>query len=42
MDFLDFDLLDLMKVWLEDCFLLIEVGIMMLNCNLKNFFVEVE
>lgn len=35
-------LFDLIKVWLKKDYLLIEVGEFELNCNLENFFVDVE
>lgn len=41
-DCLDFDPLDDTKIWPEDCFPLMPVGLMTLNCNPENFFAEVE
>lgn len=37
-----YNLFDLIKVWFYGDYLLIEVGFFELNCNLDNYFVEVE
>lgn len=38
----DFDIFDLIKLWLEEFVLVKIIGKMMLNCNQDNVFVEIE
>lgn len=38
----DFDIFDLIKLWLEEFVLVKIIGKMMLDCNQDNVFVEIE